>query len=189
MKVSDDLLVRLLKDKNAKAYTYLFNRYYKVLTTQASYILKDKMEAEDQVQNLFVEIIDGKLGVNVNFSLQAYLKTCVYHKCLMVLNKDKRHKKYLDQYSGSVSPAVTYDYFQRPESQSNIDQLLKGLSIQRLQVCKLVYLEHKKYKEAAVEMGITINSVKTHLRLANKNLKDRLIDSRMQTQVLKLLYA
>ena len=51
--------------------------------------------------------------------------------------------------------------------------LLGELSTQRLEVFSLVYLEDKKYKEAAEEMGITVNSVKTHLRLALKTLQQK----------------
>jgi RNA polymerase sigma factor (sigma-70 family) len=182
MKREDELLINLIKDRDKKACTILFNRYYKVLTTQAFYILKDKMEAEDQVQNLFMEIIDGKVGVNINSSLTAYLKTCIYHKCLMILNKNKRVRKHIDLYATSVSPVITYDYFHRNEARYYIDCMFTGLSTQRLEACKLVYLERKKYKEAAIEMGITINSVKTHLRLATKALREQLVPSEEQVR-------
>ncbi|MFA6083806.1 RNA polymerase sigma factor [Mucilaginibacter sp.] len=187
MKTEDDLLIKLIKIKDKEAYTILFQNYYRTLKTQAFFILKDKMEAEDQVQNLFIEIIDGRLGVNVNTSLIAYLKTCMYHKCLMVLNKEKRIRKHIDMYTISCNSVITYDYFQKTESEQYINKLLMGLSIQRLEVCKQVYLEQKKYKEAAVEMGITVNSVKTHLRLATKTLRDRFVESK--TEVMNVLYA
>src|ERR1044072_340698 len=98
MNVNDKLLMRLLKDKNKKAYSFLFNNYYTVLTTQAFYLLKNRMDAEDQVQDLFLEIIDGKVTVNANVSLLAYLKKCIYHKCLLVLTKERKYKKYLSRY-------------------------------------------------------------------------------------------
>jgi len=36
----------------------------------------------------------------------------------------------------------------------------------------LVHYQNKKYKEAAYEMGISINSLKTHLKLAIKTMRD-----------------
>lgn len=187
MKTEDEILLKLIQGKDRRAYTLLFEKYYKTLTNQASYILKDKMEAEDQVQNLFIGIIDGKIGININSCLKAYLKTCIYHKCLMVISRDKRVKRHIDLYAVSFNREITYDYFHKAETQQCMDDLLKELPVQRLEACKLVYLQQKKYKEAAAEMGITINSVKTHLRLANKGLRRQFIGSR--EQVKSLLYA
>lgn len=187
MKTEDDVLLKLIQGKDRRAYTLLYEKYYKTLTNQASYILKDKMEAEDQVQNLFIGIIDGKIGVNINSCLKAYLKTCIYHKCLMVINKDKRVKKHIDLYAISCNKEIAYDYFHITETQQCMDELLKELPMQRLEACKLVYLHQKKYKEAAVEMGITVNSVKTHLRLAAKGLRRQFVGSK--EQVKSLLYA
>jgi RNA polymerase sigma-70 factor (ECF subfamily) len=42
---------------------------------------------------------------------------------------------------------------------------------QKLTAVKMVYLEGKKYKDAANEMGISVNSLKTHLKSALKMLR------------------
>jgi DNA-directed RNA polymerase specialized sigma24 family protein len=51
------------------------------------------------------------------------------------------------------------------------EKILADLSMQRMQAFTLVHYENKKYKDAALEMGISINSLKTHLKLAIKTLK------------------
>lgn len=187
MKINDDLILLLLKDGNINAYEHLFHKYYHVLRSQACILLKDNMEAEDQVQDLFIEIMDKKLADKISSNLGAYLKTCLYHKCLVVLNKKKRRQYQIEQYKLGCDVLVYDDQLEHHESQHSVHQLLRNLSVQRLNVCKLVYLEKKKYKDAAVEMGITINSVKTHLRLANKALREKFVGSK--TYVMNLLYA
>ncbi|MDR6783353.1 RNA polymerase sigma factor (sigma-70 family) [Pedobacter africanus] len=187
MRINDDLILLLLKDGNKNAYEHLFQKYYHTLRSQACMLLKDSMEAEDQVQDLFIEIMDKKLADKINSNLGAYLKTCLYHKCLVVLNKKKRRQYQIEQYRLGCDDLVYNDQLEHRESERSVYQLLRNLSVQRLNVCKLVYLEKKKYKDAAVEMGITINSVKTHLRLANKALREELEGSK--SYVMNVLYA
>ena len=62
------------------------------------------------------------------------------------------------------------------ESARRVNAIMKDLPVQRSTAFSLVYLENKKYKEAADEMGISINSVKTHLKLAVKVLQQKLIN-------------
>jgi RNA polymerase sigma factor (sigma-70 family) len=187
MRINDDLILLLLKDGNKNAYEHLFHKYYRPLRLQACSLLKDNMEAEDQVQDLFIEIMDKKLANKINTNLSSYLKTCLYHKCLIVLNKKRRRQFQIEQYTLGCATFVNDDHLEHRESQAFVHQLLKNLSAQRLNVCKLVYLEKKKYKEAAVEMGITINSVKTHLKLANKALREELVGAK--EYVMNVLYA
>ena len=61
------------------------------------------------------------------------------------------------------------------EDDANIRSLLSELPLQRLEAFNLVYIENKKYQQAADEMGISINSIKTHLKLAVKTLRKRFL--------------
>jgi RNA polymerase sigma factor (sigma-70 family) len=187
MRISDDIILNLLKEGNKSAYVYLFNKYYTPLLLQACYILKDQMDAEDQVQDLFIEIMDKHLTDNIKSSLLPYLKTCLYHKCIAVINKNKNTQLRNAQYKLSYDAYITQNPFDRQDTQRSIDRLLGGLSGQRIKVCKLIYWENRKYKDVANEMGLTVNSVKTHIRLANRTLKEQCANSR--TNMLNVLYA
>jgi RNA polymerase sigma-70 factor (ECF subfamily) len=180
MKVEDHGLLARLKAGDGLAYKHLYKEYYKPLKLHAFHFLKDEMEAEDQVHNLFIEIMDQQISIHVKFCLLSYLKTCLYHKCLLVLMKRKKKQKQLQQYAVIASHAPADDKLLRHETDRFISRLLSGLPVQRLEACKLVYLENKKYREAATEMGITINSVKTHLRLATRALRKQLGHSKFK---------
>lgn len=186
-KVSDDLLLQLLKDGNRSAYTYLYQKYYQPLVAKANYILKDLDQAEDQVQDLFMDMLCKNILSNVNSCLSAYLKTCVYHRCIQLINKNKKARKGFEHYHYEYETVTCENAVEQREQQRTIENIFRNLSCQRLNVCKLVYLENRKYKEAAQEMGVSVNSIKTHLRLANKALRYELLSSK--NQVLGMLYA
>jgi len=65
--------------------------------------------------------------------------------------------------------------------EQQIQMIFNELPTQRQRAFKLVHLDHKKYQEAADEMGVSINSVKTHLKLAVKILQQKLINLKLHS--------
>jgi len=171
----DKIILESLKEGDLDAFERLFKRYYKLLCLQAYYILDDELESEDVVQLLFSEIWEKQLFNNINTSLKAYLQTAVRNRCLKMLEKKKTEQKRIDNYLYSQGNIEEVDHAFEQESEININTVLRELPRQRQQAFKLVYIEEKKYKETAAEMGISVNSVKSHLRLAVKELREKLI--------------
>jgi RNA polymerase sigma-70 factor (ECF subfamily) len=81
----------------------------------------------------------------------------------------------LDEYAHSLDIGTKGPDMECKEENANIRSLLKELPVQRLEAFNLVYIENKKYQQAAGEMGISINSIKTHLKLAVKTLRKRFL--------------
>lgn len=173
---SDKIILDQLKEGNANAYEILFKKYYKLLCVQAYYILDDELESEDVVQLLFSEIWERHLYNNINSSLKAYLQTAVRNRCLKILDKRKTTQKGIDSYKYSLYHVEEIDIYEQQKAENRIDSILKELPRQRQQAFTLVYIEEKRYKETADEMGISVNSVKSHLKLAMKELRLKLIN-------------
>jgi RNA polymerase sigma-70 factor (family 1) len=172
MKTNDDnFLLDQLKTGDVAAYEQLFRKYYKILNLHAWYLLKDEMEAEDQVQSLFIEIWDKQLYRQIRTSVKSYLHTAIKNKCLAVLEKKKVNNKRLNRYVSTLEYKTDRNVVIENESARSMHAIINELPAQRQQAFSLVYLEKKKYKEAARIMHITTNSVKTHLKLAVKELR------------------
>ena len=109
----------------------------------------------------FMQLINNKLPPE----LPGYLNAINY------LEKEKRVQKKVQGYN----PSLTTLPEEHERSLPHIFQsALNKLPAQRLKAFTLVYMEEKKYEEAAAEMGISINSIKSHLKLAVKSLKNQL---------------
>ena len=175
---SDEIILNSLKTNSVESYELLFKKYYKLLTMQAFYILEDEMESEDLVLAFFSEIWENRLYNNIQSSLKAYLQVSVRNKCFKILDKRKTASKRMDSYVYTLQTDVD-EVEDKNEyvSTAEIQLVLSDFPRQRLQAFTLVYMQEKRYKEAALEMGISINSIKTHLKLAIKELRKRLVVS------------
>jgi RNA polymerase sigma factor (sigma-70 family) len=173
---ADHLLMERLKKGDLDAFEQLFKLYYKPLVAEAYYLLKDETEAQDQVQLLFVELWDKKLYRNLNADVRLYLHRAIKNKCLNLLKKNKTKENRLAAYARTVQDRINGDVAEVNETSRRVNAILGELPAQRLKAVSLVYMEDKKYQDAAEEMGITINSIKTHLKLAMKTLQQKLKD-------------
>lgn len=177
MKILNDAqLMELLVMGNKEALELLFKKYYKLLTISAFYILKNEMEAEDMVQAFFVDFWERRLFNNINSSLKAYLTTAIRNRCLKEIEKEALRQKRLADYQYTISELEEEQEVICGEI--NVDKILADLSVQRFQAVTLVHYQNKKYKEAAYEMGISVNSLKTHLKLAFKTMRDGVKNAR-----------
>lgn len=173
----DSQLLEQLKGGSLAAFEQLFKQYYKLLNIYAFYILQDEMEAEDLVQSFFIDFWEKQLFQNINSSIKAYLKTAIHNRCLKILDKKKVSQKRISGYLYTLTETeIEENVEENPERETLINKILVDMPNQRLQAFTLVHLKNKKYKEASQEMGISVNSLKTHLKLAVKVLKHRLTE-------------
>lgn len=168
----DVILVERLKNKDFSAFDELYLKYFKLLCTSAYFFLKNESDAKDVVQNLFVDIWEKKLYNNFHNDVKGYLFLAVKNRCLNRIKsqavQDKRK-----EIAMSVGAALEQeqDPLPQPDVEAALREMLHTMKGQKLTAVKMVYLEGKKYKDAANEMGISVNSLKTHLKSALKMLR------------------
>ncbi|HEV2480559.1 MAG TPA: RNA polymerase sigma-70 factor [Puia sp.] len=170
----DNQLLALIKGGSVKAYEILFERYYRFLCLEASLFLLDQAEAEDVVLELFVEMWDKQIFRMIDRSIKAYLYRAIRNKCINALRKRKIVHKKQRQYEQRAQREGAACGIEQRELAASIHQVLQEFPAQRLRAFTLVYIEKKRYQEAAEEMGLSVNSVKTHLKLAIQVLRNKL---------------
>jgi RNA polymerase sigma-70 factor (ECF subfamily) len=170
-KTSEAALLEHFKNGDVQAFKQVFKSCYPLLKTKAYLLLDNEQEAEDQVQQLFMDIWNKQLYRNIDLSIQAYLYTAIRHKCLNFLDKRKHYEKVVTGYAETLTP-VTDEEEPQPELPVHMHHALLALPPQRLAAFNLVYIEEKSYKVAATEMGISVNSLKTHLKIGLKFLRN-----------------
>lgn len=169
----DILLLQRLNAGDKSAYDAIFLKYYRMLCTNAYFILQDESAAKDLVQQFFLEMWDKQLYQQLHGEIKGYLFRAVQNRCLNLLKKQEYQQRELEAYGLQLERDMI------PESRSVVlyQQVVSAMSelpVQRQQAFRLVYLQQKKYQEAADDMGISLNSLKTHLKLALKFLREKM---------------
>lgn len=175
---SDIQLVNLIRKGDIKSFERVFNTYCESLVRYAESILKNTYEAEDIVQQLFVQFWAKRETFDINSSLKSYLYKSTYNSCL---NKIKQHgvRESYASYHLQVNNNLGEDASQQLEAKqaaSAIEGAMELLPEQCRLVFKMSRFEQKKYQEIADELGISIKTVENQMGKALKHMRLKLKD-------------
>lgn len=169
----DILLLQQLNTGDKSAYDAIFLKYYRMLCTNAYFLLQDEQQAKDLVQQFFLEMWDKQLYRQLHGEIKGYLFRAVQHRCLNLLKKQAYQQRELEAYGLQLERDMIPET-RSPGIYQQVINVISELPVQRQQAFRLVYLQQKKYQDAADDMGISVNSLKTHLKLALRFLRERI---------------
>ncbi|PKQ63092.1 hypothetical protein BZG02_10010 [Labilibaculum filiforme] len=170
---SDQSILNNIRNGEDKALSLLFSRYYKPLVLFSNAYLNDIHTAEDIVQEQFVKFWNNKLYNKLHTnSLSTYLFT-------LVKNASLNHIKKIDVLAGSAGFSH-WDIAEEEAKQiaeegiNKVKEALNELPEKTRLVVECIMIQKMKYKEAAEELDVSINTVKTLLKIGTQKLKESL---------------
>ena len=176
MRIEDKIIFNEIKKGNKVVFKSLFTEYYKNLVHFAERFIFDQDASEDLVQELFIHVWEQASRMEIKISIKAYFYQAIRNRCLNYLKSlkviDKRNLLYIDALIHGEDDSELYD----PEIINKIKEAIDELPPQMARVFKLKLLEGLKQDEIAVELDISVNSVKTHLKRARLKLRESLLD-------------
>ncbi len=165
----------VISDK--KKFEIIFKKYYQQLCAFAYNFMEDLQDAEEIVQDVFVDIWNNN-KINIKISLKAYLYTSVKNKCL---NKKKHilvreeykeeNKKNLEQSNFNTDQKI-----EASELERKIRNLIEKLPLKRQKIFILSRYNGLKYKEIAKKMNISVKTVENQMSSALKFLRKELVE-------------
>ena len=164
-------IIRLIKNKNISSFEELFRFYYPRMRRYAIHFLQDEEEANDLIQDVFLQLWAQREELQEEKNIIAFLFTLLKNKCLNSLKKKVIENKYLQKQSlfeterlYALSFAQSTD-FKSMESQLNLE--IESLIAQMPEKCGIVFrlkwIEGKKIKEIATLLEISTTMVDKHL--------------------------
>ena len=163
-------------------YKALFRKYYPSLIFYATRLIGEE-EAEDVVQDVFVELWRRKDSIEIGDQIQAFLYRAVYTRALNVL----KHRNVEDGYCAAMEEInQRRAEFYQPDNNEVIRRIedrelrkeiynaINELPDKCRMVFKLSYLHDMKNKEIADTMGVSLRTVEAHMYKALKLLRDKL---------------
>jgi RNA polymerase sigma-70 factor (family 1) len=169
-------LLRLLQTGDEKAFATIYNHYWKKMFYVAAQKLQSLGEAEEVVQDIFMELWRRKEEIHITTCLSSYLATCVKYKVINVLAKKSRQRTFRQHAASQLTLA---DH--STEQTLQLEELKRQLSAYTSRLpekCRLVFQlsreEGFSHKQIAASLGISEKTVESHLTKALRALKTSL---------------
>src|SRR5680860_644018 len=171
--MKEDALLKGLRKGNASAYNELFTEYYVWLCNYIFTLSNDRGLSEDIVQETIINIWEKRKRISVQHSLKNYLFRSCHNRFLAHVRKQKVKLDFLDQIRWDVPAEVHVEHEVRQDSKiQKLHRLINELPPRCREVFVKNKLEKRKYKEIAVDMGISIKTVENQMSKALNFLRE-----------------
>lgn len=180
----DEDLVRLAQAGDTGAFTELTRRNYAISLRLAISILRDREEAEDEVQNAYWKAFRRLDQFHFEAKFSTWITRIVVNQCLMRLRSARRASLiYLDDVRPGEDRGVIEltDSGHTPETATGMRELSALLSreIRRIppllrRVLELREVDELPMPEVAERLGISIAAAKSRLLRARAELRERM---------------
>jgi RNA polymerase sigma-70 factor, ECF subfamily len=159
-------------------YRYLIKQYKNKIFTYSLYMLKNKMDADDVSQEVFIRIWKNIDSVNA-FASKAWIMKTTHNLCIDLLRKKSsalsRELEFDEEIVDMIEHADSNNEIQNKAHFGIIGEKIKivieNLPYNLKSVFILYELHNLKYREISQTLGIPVNSVKVYLLRARKKLQ------------------
>lgn len=169
LRTSDEQLLQQIAVGDRQAFTELYQCYWEDLFITAARALRDKAEAADVVQDVFLSLWNRRSELNLLGSLAAYLHTSVRYKCIHYIEKNITRRDYLVQLAEvivSAAPKSAEIDLELKEVQQTVYKAVAKMPPKMRKVYKLSRQQQLTHKEIAENMSISVETVKKHIHHA-----------------------
>ena len=180
MELSELHLVGLVTEGSEMAFEKFFKTYFKSLHAYAFVMLQDEIMAEEIVQQVFFKIWEKKEQFRVHTSVKAFLYRLVRNECLNYL-KHQKHKATHQNYvlyanRNQVSNESAAMRVELNELETRLRKALNELPEQCRAIFYMSRFDELKYREIALQLGLSIKTVEAQMGKALRVLRKKLVD-------------
>ncbi len=167
-----DEQVELCREGNRQAYYHIYNRYARPMLNSSMRILNNLADAEDIVQEAFIDAFSSIEKFTYKSSFEAWLRRIVINKSISLLRK--RKIKWVDTEVTNINigteEEINEDHF--AADIDKIKQAIAALPENYRVIFNLFVIDGLKQEEIAALLNISHNNVRTIYHRARKKVID-----------------
>jgi len=178
--IDEETLIQRFINGDQTAFELLFRFYYPGLVTFVSRIISDRDEAEEIVQDFFVNVWTARKNIRQATSLKSYLFVSVKNRAFNYLKKEQIREKTLSQFKELVENDFLFqpDLFVESELQQQIANAMEKLPARTREVFMMSRFKGISNDEIATQLELSKRTVETQISNALKILREELKEYR-----------
>ncbi|HNX56585.1 MAG TPA: RNA polymerase sigma factor [Prolixibacteraceae bacterium] len=176
MKQNDDLYyIEAVKKGNVQAFSFLVEKYQKMVYTLALKLMKKPEEAEEMAQDTFIKAFHKIDSYEGKSKFSTWLYSITYNACISELRKRRIEFKSLDDRQVSDQDEQRmHDYYR--ENRKEDQEKYLALAMEKLPeddqvLVTLYYYENQSMDEISVITGLTVSNIKVKIHRARKRMQ------------------
>jgi len=170
-----ELLAKIAKG-DTQAFTLVYEHYRKRVYTVSLQYLRSEILAEDAMQEIFLKLWTLTDHLTEVRNLEAYLMQLTKYKCLNMLRRLKLEFLHIEALPEKldVVDSATENHILLNDTQKVLNEGIALLPPQQKLVYQLCQIEGMKYGDVAKKLQLSPETVRSHLKLALRFLRNHI---------------
>lgn len=157
------------------AFDCLYYRYNKRIHRFLLLILKIHVDAENVVQDVYLNLWINRYKIEKRESVRYYLFTSAYHSAISLLRKRLKESRFLENLKTIQKENTDQsDSDSNNEKIKNLYKVIETLPERQKEVYIMHGMNGLKYSEISEKLKITEKTVENHITRALKSIRNRL---------------
>ncbi len=179
-KISDEILVEKIQLGNDKDFNILSQRYKTKLIRYIFNFTKNIESAEDILQNTLIKTHKNINRFDLSKKFSPWIYRIAHNETMTYLNKETKNRKVLsldndgqiedDIFSQKDIESLSMNSWFKKELQDEIQVFIKKLPEKYSSIIYMKFIEDLSYQEISESLNIPINTVRTQVSRAKKQL-------------------
>lgn len=180
--LNDHELTELLRRGDHLAFNEIYKRYWRTSINAAYQRLKSKEDAEEVVQDVFVNLYIRRSQIQLRSSLEAYLNIAIKYRIIDAFRSQKLKESRLNDIIShqEILPSQPDQEFEYKELRERIRKAADQLPEKCREVFLMSRFEQLSNQEISERTGIAVSTVKKHMHKAltilRKDFEDQQLD-------------
>ncbi len=174
--MNDSELISQILNGNRNAFTFLVNRYQKLVVHITGRLIQRNEELEDVCQDVFLKVYQNLEKYRNECKLSTWIATIAYNTSINYLRKFKKGNEVDPDDSAAMKNLTDYkpDDYERTDLHRYIRNQIELLPVQYRTVLTLFHLEEFSYQEIEQITGMPEGTIKSYLFRAKAILREKL---------------
>lgn len=164
-------IVTGVRNRDKNVFEIIFNQFSPSMFSIALRYLRDHDEAQDIVQDVFMNLWRTADNLDERAPIQHYLARATVNTCLNRIKKAQRQQQYSKEQQLNAEPTVEHLLLEHKELEAQYLSILEKLPEQCRRVFEMSRFKGLSPAEISQQLNISINTVYTHLTTALKKIR------------------
>jgi len=173
-KTDDIYYIEAVRRGNVQAFSFLVEKYQKLVYTLALKLLKKPEEAEEMAQDTFIKAFQKLDSYEGKSKFSTWLYSITYNACISELRKRRIEFKSLDDRQISdQDEQKMHDYYRetkKEDQEKYLNLALAKLPEDDQVLITLYYYENQSMDEISQITGLTVSNIKVKIHRARKRM-------------------
>lgn len=176
LNLTDNTLAARIGSDSKDAFKLLYNRYNRKLYYFSMRYLGDKKDAEDLVQEVFVNIWEHRKSLDATMSVKNYIYRITVNCIFNFLKKKTVRARFVETelQKGELLTNQTYDQVFLHDLERSIISIVETLPPQQQKIFRLSRFEGLSHEEIANNLGLSVRTVENQIYRVLRIIKSKL---------------